>query len=66
MELLHIEFLGKSLRLEGSMAGWQQLFWDNTLVSQIAASDDDSGKTQHEFKLTAGEDVLHCQLSCEL
>ncbi len=66
LELLHIEFLGKSLRLEGSMAGWQQLFWDNTLVSQIAASDDDSGKTQHEFKLTAGEDVLHCQLSCEL
>ncbi len=66
LELLHIEFLGKSLRLEGSMAGWQQLFWDNTLVSQIAASDDDSGKTQHEFKLTAGEDDLHCQLSCEL
>lgn len=66
LELLHIEFLGKSLRLEGSMAGWQQLFWDNTLVSQISASDDDSGKTQHEFKLTAGEDVLHCQLSCEL
>ncbi|AWB01772.1 site-2 protease family protein [Vibrio harveyi] len=66
MELLHIEFLGKSLRLEGSMAGWQQLFWDNTLVSQIDASDDDSGKTQHQFKLSSGEQVLNCQLSCEL
>lgn len=66
LELLHIEFLGKSLRLEGSMAGWQQLFWDNTLVSQIDASDDDSDKTQHQFKLSSGEQVLNCQLSCEL
>lgn len=66
LELLHIEFLGKSLRLEGSMAGWQQLFWDNTLVSQIDARDDDSGKTQHQFKLSSGEQVLNCQLSCEL
>ncbi len=66
LELLHIEFLGKSLRLEGSMAGWQQLFWDNTLVSQIDASDDDSGKTQHQFKLSSGEQILNCQLSCEL
>lgn len=66
LELLHIEFLGKSLRLKGSMAGWQQLFWDNTLVSQIDASDDDSGKTQHQFKLSSGEQVLNCQLSCEL
>lgn len=66
LELLHIEFFGKSLRLEGSMAGWQQLFWDNTLVSQIDASDDDSGKTQHQFKLSSGEQVLNCQLSCEL
>ncbi|ENC6707346.1 site-2 protease family protein [Vibrio harveyi] len=48
------------------MAGWQQLFWDNTLVSQIDASDDDSGKTQHQFKLSFGEQVLNCQLSCEL
>ena len=66
LELLHIEFLGKPLRLEGSMAGWQQLFWDNTLVSQIAASDDEAGKSLHEFKLSSGEEVLHCQLSCEL
>ncbi|MGR5469928.1 site-2 protease family protein, partial [Vibrio astriarenae] len=66
MELLHIEFLGRSLRLEGSMAGWQQLFWDNTLVSQIDASDDESGVTRHQFTLSAGEEVLHCQLDCEL
>ncbi|WP_322804624.1 site-2 protease family protein [Vibrio alfacsensis] len=48
------------------MAGWQQLFWDNTLVSQIDASDDDSGRSSHHFKLTSGEDVLHCQVKCEL
>ncbi|QZA77759.1 site-2 protease family protein [Deefgea tanakiae] len=38
MELLNIECLGKSLRLESSLAGWQQLFWDNTLVAEQAAS----------------------------
>ncbi|SQH78329.1 protein of unknown function, might belong to Peptidase M50 [Shewanella benthica] len=28
VELLRIDCLGKELRLEGSMAGWQQLFWE--------------------------------------
>lgn len=63
---MNIEFLGRPLRLEGSMSGWQQLFWDNTLVSQISASDDDSGQTKHEFKLVSGEEVLLCRLDCEL
>ncbi|EDP60879.1 site-2 protease family protein [Vibrio sp. AND4] len=48
------------------MAGWQQLFWDNTLVSQIAASDDETGKSLHEFQLSSGKEVLHCKLHCEL
>ncbi|MEF1212874.1 site-2 protease family protein, partial [Vibrio alginolyticus] len=54
MELLNVEFLGRSLRLEGSMAGWQQLYWDNTLVSQIDASDNTAETCLHQFKLSTG------------
>ncbi|BDA62172.1 site-2 protease family protein [Shewanella xiamenensis] len=61
MELLKIDCLGKSLRLEGSLAGWQQLFWDNTLVSQKAASVDNGGLKVHEFELTQ----QHSQLASE-
>ncbi|QLE33971.1 site-2 protease family protein [Vibrio parahaemolyticus] len=66
MELLHTEFLGRPLRLEGSMAGWQQLYWDNTLVSQIDASEKKTETYTHQFKLSAGEEVLLCQLDCTL
>lgn len=53
MELLKLDFLGKNLLLEGSMAGWQQLFWNGELVSQIAASADDSTRRVHHFELRA-------------
>lgn len=53
MELLNIDCLGKPLRLEGSMAGWQQLFWDNQVVSVIPASTDYEGIKEHQFELTA-------------
>ncbi len=64
MELLNVEFLGHSLRLEGSWAGWQQLYWNNTLVSQIDASEG-NGQTaySHSFELMAGEKTLICQLN---
>ncbi|WP_395006089.1 site-2 protease family protein [Undibacterium sp.] len=51
MELLNIDCLGKPLRLEGSLAGWQQLFWDNNLVSQKNASADNEGSHAHEFEV---------------
>ncbi|WP_375087886.1 site-2 protease family protein [Shewanella youngdeokensis] len=51
MELLNIDCLGKPLRLEGSMAGWQQLFWGDTLVSVIQASADNEGLKTHTFEL---------------
>lgn len=51
MELLNIDCLGKALRLEGSLAGWQQLFWDNNLVSQKNASADNEGLSVHEFEI---------------
>ncbi|OEF93381.1 site-2 protease family protein [Vibrio splendidus] len=62
MELLAIEFLGKPLRLEGSMAGWQQLYWDNTLVSQLDATSDKEDARTHEFTLCAGEETLQCHV----
>ncbi|RTR40273.1 site-2 protease family protein [Shewanella canadensis] len=53
MELLKIDCLGKELRLEGSMAGWQQLFWGDTLVSVKQASADNEGLRIHNFELTS-------------
>ncbi|RTR31636.1 site-2 protease family protein [Shewanella atlantica] len=53
MELLRIDCLGKELRLEGSMAGWQQLFWGDTLVSVKQASADNEGLKTHNFELTS-------------
>ena len=53
MQLLRIDCLGKELRLEASMAGWQALYWDNQLVSQISASADNSDSFQHRFHLAA-------------
>lgn len=53
MELLKIDCLGKQLRLEGSLAGWQQLFWDNQLVSQKSASVENDGLRVHLFELSS-------------
>ncbi|KLN63662.1 site-2 protease family protein [Vibrio sp. VPAP30] len=66
MELLSIEFLSKPLRLEGSMAGWQQLFWNNQLVSQLDANADRGEKSYHEFTLLNGEQELACKLETNL
>ncbi|MCG9595672.1 site-2 protease family protein [Vibrio sp. Isolate25] len=66
MELLSIDFLGKPLRLEGSLAGWQQLFWDNQLVSQLDADSERGKKSAHEFKLLNGEEELICRLETSL
>lgn len=62
MQLLEIECLGKKLRLEGSMAGWQALFWDNQCVSQINANAD--GDTfSHQFTLQSEQGELTVELS---
>ena len=50
MELLQLEHFGKTLRLEASMAGWQQLYWGNQIVSQITASESAQGKRVHHFE----------------
>jgi len=51
MELLQLQLFGKNLRLEASMAGWQQLVWGEQIVSQITASESSQGKKNHRFEL---------------
>lgn len=51
MELLRIECLGKPLLLEGSLAGWQALYWDHQLVAQKVAGENNQGVTRHQFSL---------------
>jgi Zn-dependent protease len=53
VELLNINCLGKALRLEGTPAGWQQLFWDNTLVAEKNASAEREGLSSLQFELAA-------------
>lgn len=65
VQLLEIECLGKTLRLEGSMAGWQQLFWDDQCVSQINANVDNESFS-HQFSLQNEQDELQVELSGSL
>ena len=65
MQLLEIECLGKTLRLEGSMAGWQQLFWDGQCVSQINATADNESFL-HQFTLQSEQGELHVELNGSL
>ena len=78
MQLLRIDCLGYELRLEGSMAGWQALFWNNQLVSQQDANADDNSQSVHQFTLKGNqggndghtaqnaEAEITCQLTTEL
>lgn len=66
MQLLSIDLLGKPLRLEGSLAGWQQLYWDNQLVSQLDADSDRQAQTEHQFSLLSGDKELNCRLETRL
>ena len=65
MQLLETQCLGKTLRLEGSMAGWQQLFWDDQCVSQIDASAG-SDTFVHKFPLQNAQGELHVELNGSL
>ncbi|MGK0271387.1 MAG: Zn-dependent protease [Cocleimonas sp.] len=68
MQLLELECLGKTLRLEGSMAGWQQLFWGEQCVSQINANAE-SDSFSHQFSLQTKESEqgeLHVELNGSL
>ncbi|PCJ38871.1 MAG: site-2 protease family protein [Moraxellaceae bacterium] len=66
MEILAIELLGRPLRLEGTMAGWQQLFWDHQLVSEKAASVSTDDEIQHQFTLQSQQGNVECSVSLNL
>jgi Zn-dependent protease len=51
VELLQLEHFGKILRLEGSLAGWQELYWGDSLVSQLSATENQNAKSSHHFEL---------------
>ncbi|MGS2720571.1 metalloprotease [Paraglaciecola aestuariivivens] len=65
MQLLAIACLGKTLRLEGSMAGWQQLFWGGDCVSQINASAD-TEHFSHQFNIQSEQGELRVELKGRL
>lgn len=65
VQLLEIECLGKKLRLEGSMAGWQELFWDGQCVSQINANAD-GDVFSHKFSLQNEQGELPIELNGSL
>lgn len=65
MQLLEVECLNKTLRLEGSMAGWQQLFWGDQCVSQINASADND-TFLHQFSLQSEQGELQVELNGSL
>lgn len=68
MELLKLDCLGQALILEGSMAGWQQLYWAGNIVSQLPASSEAESDRVHQFEINAssqdGEEVrsIKCRL----
>ena len=62
MQLLEVECLGKTLKLEGSMAGWQQLFWGGQCVSQMSASED-SEHFSHQFSLQSEQGEVQVTLN---
>ncbi|MEH6580132.1 MAG: site-2 protease family protein [Amphritea sp.] len=67
MELLNLDCQGHSIRLEGSMAGWQMLYWNNTPVSRLDATANFNGESLHEFELQAGDgEVLRLRLAVDL
>lgn len=72
MELLQFEHFGKTLRLEGSMAGWQQLYWGDQIVSQLTATNNQKAQNSHHFELTLQQDdvcestVINCVLEVDL
>ena len=65
MQLLITQCLNRTLRLEGSMAGWQQLYWDDKLVAQKAIKEGTQSALDehlHHFQLRSGDQTIDCKL----
>jgi Zn-dependent protease len=77
LQLFNLDFFGKPLVLEASMAGWQQLSWGGDIISQVKTptAATNSGNTSHRFTLQQFGQQHHVaeadqhpsqQLACEL
>ena len=44
------------------MAGWQELYWDNQIVSQFTADSERQEQTIHNFILQQGDEAINCEL----
>ncbi|WP_245543234.1 site-2 protease family protein [Oceanospirillum maris] len=68
LELLNIDCLGQSLRLEASMAGWQILYWGGQPVAGKNADGNAEGDFNLHFELkdqNSGQ-VIPCELAFKL
>lgn len=65
MELLRTVLLEKPLILDGSLSGWQRLFFDGHLVSEITASDHPEGLKLHHFSMMINQQPATCKLQVE-
>jgi Zn-dependent protease len=52
VELLQLEHFGQTLRLQASVAGWQQLYWGDQIVSQLSATENKFAKSTHHFEFS--------------
>ena len=48
------------------MAGWQELYWNNQVVSQLTADAERSESSSHHFQLQKGDEILECELTVDL
>ncbi len=48
------------------MAGWQELYWNNQVVSQLTADAERSEYSSHHFQLQKGDEILECELTVDL
>lgn len=66
MELINEKLFGADLRLEANMAGWQQLYWNNQLVSARDASAETPENILHEFDMHGEKGMVRCKLNLQL
>lgn len=66
MEVVKTECLGRPLRVEATMAGWQRVYWGGDLVAERVAGYPSEGEFTHMFALQSPEHVLECKVWLQL
>jgi len=62
VELIRTALLDKTLILEGTMSGWQRLFFDGMVVSELHASAESNNQSDHQFLLNMNGEVKECRM----